>query len=72
MIGIAVLVVAAFILFRRHTSDRLQILKYPLEGKGYGNLGNAYLLLGDYQKAIEYQEKKLKLQKKSVIGPEKE
>ena len=41
------------------------------EGKAYGNLGNAYLSLGDYQKAIEYLEKRLKLQRKSMIGPEK-
>ena len=27
----------------------------------YGNLGNAYLYLGDYQKAIEYHEKHLKI-----------
>ena len=31
------------------------------EGGGYGSLGNAYDSLGDYQKAIEYQEKYLKI-----------
>ena len=33
------------------------------EGRAYGNLGNAYKLLGDYQKAIEYHEKDLKIAK---------
>ena len=33
------------------------------EGKGYGNLGIAYESLGDYQKAIEYHEKRLKVAK---------
>ena len=33
------------------------------EGKAYGNLGNAYLSLGDYQKAIDYHEKRLKIAK---------
>ena len=33
------------------------------EGKGYGNLGNAYQSLGDYQKSIEYHEKNLKIAK---------
>ncbi|XP_044167750.1 tetratricopeptide repeat protein 28-like, partial [Acropora millepora] len=33
------------------------------EGQGYGNLGNAYQTLGDYQKAIEYHEKHLKIAK---------
>ena len=31
------------------------------EGKAHGNLGNAYQLLGDYRKAIEYYEKHLKI-----------
>ena len=31
------------------------------EGGAYGNLGNAYLLLGDFQKAIEHPEKHLKI-----------
>ena len=42
------------------------------EGRAYGNLGNAYQSLGDYQKAIEYHEKHLKIAKEMVIGPEKE
>ena len=33
------------------------------EGRAYGNLGNAYHSLGDYQKAIEYHEKHLKIAK---------
>ena len=33
------------------------------EGGAYGNLGNAYQSLGDYQKAIEYHEKHLKIAK---------
>ena len=33
------------------------------EGRGYGNLGNTYDSLGDYQKAIEYHEKYLKIAK---------
>ncbi|XP_074635275.1 uncharacterized protein LOC141893773 [Acropora palmata] len=33
------------------------------EGRAYGNLGNAYQSLGDYQKAIEYHEKDLKIAK---------
>ena len=33
------------------------------EGRAYGNLGNAYDSLGDYQKAIEYHEKHLKIAK---------
>ena len=37
-----------------------------------GNLANAYCSLGVYQKAIVYHGKKLKLQKKSMIGPEKD
>ena len=31
------------------------------EGAAYGNLGNAYQSLGDYRKAIEYHEKRLKI-----------
>ena len=31
------------------------------EGAAYGNLGCAYQSLGDYQKAIEYHEKRLKI-----------
>ena len=31
------------------------------EGAAYGNLGSAYLSLGDYQKAIEYLDKSLKI-----------
>ena len=30
-------------------------------GKTYGNLAKAYQSLGDYRKAIEYQEKYLKI-----------
>ena len=33
------------------------------EGKAYGNLGNAYHSLGDFQKAIEYHERGLKISK---------
>ena len=33
------------------------------EGQAYGNLGNAYQSLGDYQKAIPYQKKHLKIAK---------
>ena len=33
------------------------------EGRAYGNLGNVYQSLGDYQRAIEYQEKHLKIAK---------
>ena len=33
------------------------------EGKAYGNLGNAYCCLGNFQKAIEYQERSLKISK---------
>ena len=33
------------------------------EGGGYGNLGNAYQSLGNFQKAIEYHEKDLKIAK---------
>ena len=31
------------------------------EGQAYGNLGNAYDSLGDFQKAIEYHEKHMKI-----------
>ena len=33
------------------------------EGRAYGNLGVAYQSLGDYRKAIEYHEKRLKIAK---------
>ena len=33
------------------------------EGAAYGNIGNAYRSLGDYRKAIEYHEKRLKIAK---------
>ena len=33
------------------------------EGRTYGNLGNAYGSLGDFQKAIEYHERNLKISK---------
>ena len=33
------------------------------EGKAHGNLGNAYHSLGDFQKAIEYYERDLKISK---------
>ena len=33
------------------------------EGASYGNLANVYQSLGDYQKAIEYHEKRLKIAK---------
>ena len=33
------------------------------EGSAYGNLGNAYHSLGDFQKAIEYYERHLKISK---------
>ena len=43
------------------------------ERAAYGNLANTYCSLGVYQKSIEYHgKKKLKLQKKSLIGPEKQ
>ena len=35
-----------------------------LKGGAYGNLGNTYSSLGDYQKAFEYQEKYLKIAKR--------
>ena len=31
------------------------------QGRAYGNVGNAYQSMGDYRKAIEYQEKRLKI-----------
>ena len=42
------------------------------QGGAYGNLGNACDSLGDYQKPSSIMKKILKLQKKSVIGPEKD
>ena len=33
------------------------------EGRAYGSFGNAYQSMGDYQKAIEYDEKRLKIAK---------
>ena len=33
------------------------------EGRAYGNIGIAYFSLGDFQKAIEYREKGLKVAK---------
>ena len=33
------------------------------EGKAYGNLGNAYYSLGEFQKAIQYHERDLKISK---------
>ena len=33
------------------------------EGGAYGNLGISYRSVGDYQKAIEYHEKRLKIAK---------
>ena len=38
-----------------HRSDRTG------EGAAYGNLGTAYQSLGDYEKAIEKHEKRLKI-----------
>ena len=36
------------------------------EGVGHGNLGIAYKSLGNYQKAIDYHEKHLKIAKELV------
>ena len=33
------------------------------ERRAYGNLGNAYQSMADYQKAIEYHEKRLTIAK---------
>ena len=33
------------------------------EGRAYCNLGNVYHSLGDFEKAIEYQERDLKISK---------
>ena len=35
------------------------------EGRAYGNLGNAFCSLGDFQKAIAYQERHLKISKEA-------
>ena len=35
----------------------------PEKEGAYGNLGNAYQALGDYQEAIRYHEKHLKIAK---------
>ena len=42
------------------------------EGGAYGSLVNAYDSLGDFQKPLTIREKVWKLQRKLVIGPEKE
>ena len=42
------------------------------EGNSYRGLSIPYVSLGDLQKAIEYNEKQLKIAIKSLIGPEKE
>ena len=33
----------------------------PWKGRAYGNLGNSNVSVGDYQKAIEYHKKHLKI-----------
>ena len=32
-----------------------------MKGRAYGNLGKSYQSLGDYQKAIDYHNKRLKI-----------
>ena len=41
----------------------IEIGDRAVEGGAYGNLGNAYHSLGDYRKALEYHEKRLKITK---------
>ena len=41
--------------------NTIEIGDQAREGQAYGNLGNAYFLLGDFRKAIKYNEKRLKI-----------
>ena len=41
----------------------MEIADLSGEGRAYGNIGIAYFSLGDFQKAIEYREKGLKVAK---------
>ena len=45
----------------KHLKIAIEVGDRGGEGKTYGNLGNAYLSLNDYRKAIEYLEKQLKI-----------
>ena len=49
--------------YEKHLTNAKEIGDRAGEGQAYGNLGNAYQSLGDYQKAIEYHEKDLKIAK---------
>ena len=46
---------------KKHLKIAIDIGDLDGEGRAYGNLGNAYQSLGDYQKAIEYHEKHLRI-----------
>ena len=46
---------------RKHLKITMEIGDRSGEGRGYGNLGNAYQSLGDFRKAIEYHEKHVKI-----------
>ena len=56
----------------KHLKIAIEIGGRREEEAAYGNLGNCYQSLSDSRKSIECHEKHSKLQKKSVIGVEKE
>ena len=51
----------AIICLEKYLKLAIEIGDLAIQGKIYGNLGNAYWLLGDYRRAIEYHEKHLKI-----------
>ncbi|XP_068680143.1 tetratricopeptide repeat protein 28-like [Montipora foliosa] len=54
----------AFKYYEKHLSIAKEVGDRAGEGKGYGNLGNAYLSLGNFKQAIEYYENNLSIAKK--------
>ena len=48
-------------IIKKHLKIAEEIGDRAGERRAYGNLGNAYQSLGDYQKAIEYYKKHLKI-----------
>ena len=46
---------------KNHLKIAIEIGDRAGEGRAYANLGNAFVSLGDFRKAIEYHEKHLKI-----------